>query len=232
MPTSETPRKESAAGEWRTVTSGSRRQGLVSASPLRVGHRYGALTTVKETEEEHFLAEEVIPVAPTRQAGGSLPRQKKKRQVIVVGNSILRGKEGPICRLDPMVREVSCMAGAKIRDITEAIPALIKPSDYYPMVLVHVGTNNVARMSPDHIMKDFHELGDSLKKTGAQVVFSSILPVGSSQRRQGAHIKEVNRRLQSWCLQESFGFYSHDQHFQGGGFLGDDNLHLSPRGSS
>ena len=55
---------------------------------------------------------------------------KKKRQVIVAGRSLLKGTEGPICRADPPHREVCCLPGAWVRDITRKIPSLIRPSDY------------------------------------------------------------------------------------------------------
>ncbi|RMC05489.1 hypothetical protein DUI87_18682 [Hirundo rustica rustica] len=41
---------------------------------------------------------------------------KKKRRVIIVGDSLLRGIEGPICRLDPSHREVCCLPRAQIQN--------------------------------------------------------------------------------------------------------------------
>ena len=49
------------------------------------------------------------------------------------------------------------------------------------MVLVHVGTNDAARRSPDHLLEDYHALGCVLKEMGAQVFFSSILPMRMRQ---------------------------------------------------
>lgn len=68
--------------------------------------------------------------------------------VIVVGDSLLRGMEEPVYRPDPTAREVCCLPRAGILDITVRIPDLIQPSDYYPMVLIHMGMNDVARSSP------------------------------------------------------------------------------------
>jgi len=39
---------------------------------------------------------------------------RRKRRVIVVGHSQLRGTEGPICRADPPLREVCCLPGARV----------------------------------------------------------------------------------------------------------------------
>ena len=55
---------------------------------------------------------------------------KKERRVIVVGDSLLRGTEGPICWPDPTCRKVCCLFGARVRDISRKLPSLIHPSDY------------------------------------------------------------------------------------------------------
>lgn len=47
---------------------------------------------------------------------------RKERRVVVVGDSLLRGTEGPICRLDPSRREVCCLPSAQVRDITRKLP--------------------------------------------------------------------------------------------------------------
>jgi len=65
---------------------------------------------------------------------------RKTRQDIVVGGSLLRGTESPICWADPPHREVCCIPGAQVRGITRKLPRLLWPSDYYPLLLYHVGT--------------------------------------------------------------------------------------------
>jgi len=56
---------------------------------------------------------------------------RKKRRVTVVGDSLLRGREGPICQADPPHRDVCCHPGARVRDNTMKLPSLAQPSDYY-----------------------------------------------------------------------------------------------------
>ena len=55
---------------------------------------------------------------------------RKDRRVVVIGNSLLRGTKGPICQPDPTHREVCCLPGARVRDISRKLPGLIRPSDY------------------------------------------------------------------------------------------------------
>ena len=84
---------------------------------------------------------------------------KKKRWVIVIGDSLLRGTEGPICRPDPLLREVCCLPGAQVKDVTRKLPTVVQPSDYYLFLLFHVGSDELAIRSTREIKRDFRALG-------------------------------------------------------------------------
>jgi len=83
---------------------------------------------------------------------------KKKRWVIVIGDSLLRGTEGPICRPDPSHREVCCLPGARVRDVARKLLGLVRPSDYYPLLVVQVGGDEIAERSPKAVKRDFRAL--------------------------------------------------------------------------
>jgi len=55
---------------------------------------------------------------------------KKKRRVIVIGDSLLRGTEGLICQPDSSHKEVCCLPGAWVREVVKKLPGLVQPSDY------------------------------------------------------------------------------------------------------
>ncbi|TRZ23385.1 hypothetical protein HGM15179_003736 [Zosterops borbonicus] len=67
---------------------------------------------------------------------------KKKRRVVVVGDSLLQRTEGTVCRPDPAHREVCCLPGAWVRDITEKLSGLIQPYDYYPLLILQAGSDD------------------------------------------------------------------------------------------
>ena len=73
--------------------------------------------------------------------------------IIFVCDSLLRGTEGPMCRADPPLRQVCCFPGAQVKDITRKLPSLVRPSDYYPLLLFHVGGNEAAMHSPRAIQR-------------------------------------------------------------------------------
>ena len=69
------------------------------------------------------------------------------------------GMEGPIRRLDLTQREVCCLPGAQLKNITRNLPDLVHPSDYYPLLIVQAGSDAVAQRSLQTIKKDFRVSG-------------------------------------------------------------------------
>ena len=64
---------------------------------------------------------------------------KKERRVIIMGDSLLRGMEGPVSQPDPACREMCCLLGAQIRDMTGRLLSLFHRSSFslkpFPFVL-------------------------------------------------------------------------------------------------
>lgn len=71
----------------------------------------------------------------------------KDIKMIVRGDSLLRGMEGPVYQPDPTHREVHCLPGAWVRDISRKLPSLIHLSDYYPLLTIQAGSNKVPKRS-------------------------------------------------------------------------------------
>ena len=149
--------------EWKQVAARCHRElpslpALPSQVPLH--NRFEAL------ELERLVGEDKVKSLPRRmpRARNLTPRlktasTKKERRVIVVGDSVLRGTEGPICRPDPNCREVCCLPGARVRDIARKLPNLVRPSNYYPLLTVQAGSDKVAERSLKAIKWDFRGLG-------------------------------------------------------------------------
>ncbi|KAM8793383.1 LOW QUALITY PROTEIN: uncharacterized protein ACNFOS_013364 [Eudromia elegans] len=94
------------------------------------------------------------------------PREKrspgKKQRVISMGDSLLQGTEAPICRPDPLAREVCCLPGARIRAVTGRLPRLVQEADYYSLLVFHMGTNDAMGKLAD-IKQDYRALGMAVK---------------------------------------------------------------------
>lgn len=79
----------------------------------------------------------------------------------------------PTCWMDPTLKEVCFLPGTWVRDIARKLPGLAQPSNYYPLVMIHIGSNEIAERSLRAVKRDFRALGQLLEGVGAQVVFSS-----------------------------------------------------------
>jgi len=155
---------------------------------------------------------------------------RKKRRVIVVGDSLLKETEGPICGADPPHREVCCFPGARVRDITRKLPSLVQPSDCYLLLLFHVGGDKVAVHSPRVIKRDFRVLGRLVRESGAQVIFSSLLPVAGGDVARNRWTQSINTWLRGWCHRHSFGFFDNGMAYTAPDLMASDGIHLSQSG--
>jgi len=96
--------------------------------------------------------------------------------------------EAPICQHDTLSREVCCLPGARIRNITKRLPSLVQSTDYYPLLLFHMGMNHIGRRSLRNIKKDYKSLGAAMMDSEAQVVFSSVLLIKGKEFERASRI--------------------------------------------
>uniref|UniRef100_A0A8C3FMA3 SGNH hydrolase-type esterase domain-containing protein n=1 Tax=Chrysemys picta bellii TaxID=8478 RepID=A0A8C3FMA3_CHRPI len=229
---------------WQYVSPRRRKRSVhLPAMEIQVSNRFHVLSTGTNAESGIDITSEGREQKGTppigrhemhcpRDGGSTTTAPKRRRRVVVVRDSLLRGTESSICRPNRENREVCCLPGARIHDVTERLPRLIKPSDRYAFLLLHVGTNDAAKNDLEWITADYVALGRRIKEVEAQLVFSSILPVQGKGLGRDRRIVEVNKWLRRWCWREGFGFFDHGMVFQEGGVLGRDGLHLMKRGKN
>ncbi|GAB0205185.1 hypothetical protein GRJ2_002984100 [Grus japonensis] len=223
--------------EWKQVHAWCGRR-TFSSSPTLPSHvpmcnRYEALAVEGHLNEDMDDSQDTPEVAPrpkTPMLQVVTTPIKKKRRVIVVGDSLLKGTEGLICRADPPLREVCCFPGACVKDITRKLPSLVHPSDYYPLLLLHVGGDEAETCTMKAIKRDIRLLGQSLKDSGAQVIFSSLLPVEGSNVGRNRRAQSINAWLRGWCQRHNFGFFDNGAAYTAPGLMNPDGIHLSQRG--
>ncbi|KFP08496.1 hypothetical protein N300_08288, partial [Calypte anna] len=219
--------------EWKEVRprKGTKKSSQPSPpSQLPLKNRYEALEI---QGQENVVTGVDLPSEPprTRQSPSVLRTSsiKKERRVVVEGDSLLRGTEGPICRPDPSHREVCCLPGARIRDVKRKLPNLVGSSDYYPLLIFQVGSDEIITRKVRAMKSDFRALGRLVRGSGAQVVFASIPPV-----RMGGEVYrkslQVNEWLRDWCQRQGFGFFDHGMLYETPGLVMAGGMHLSQRG--
>lgn len=107
---------------------------------------------------------------------------KKKRRVVLVGDSLPRGADDPVCQPDPSHREVCYLPGGRARDIAGRLPGLIQPTDCCPLLVVLVGRDKIDEKSTRITKKDFKALGCLVEGTRAEVVVLIPLVVGMNAK--------------------------------------------------
>ena len=170
-------------------------------------------------------------------ASQSAPRfattsDRKKRRAVIIRDSLLKGTKHPICRSDPSHREVCCLPGAWVRDVARNITRLVKPSDYYPLLVFYTGNEEVSERSPQAIKRNFRALGRPLKGSGAQVVFSAVLSVGDWDPQKRKRADMLNDWLCKWCHAQGFGYYGLGRSLEKGGMLTADGSRLTKRATN
>lgn len=83
----------------------------------------------------------------------------------------------------------------RVKDVTQQLPRLVRASDYYPLLVLHVGGEEVAKGSLKAIKRDIKALGQLVEGSGAQAVFSSILSVAGKNREWNSQTQLINTWL-------------------------------------
>jgi len=215
-------------GEWKRVTAwGGKRIHSWPPSPpqLPLSNRYWALECEGQPNEDVgeglsrglSRLSQSAPHITTASA-------KKERRVIVIGESLLKGTEGPICRPDPSHRDVCCLPGAWVRDVARKLPGLVRPSAYYPFLVMQVDGDEITERSPKAIKRDFRALGQLVEGSGEKVVFFSIPSVAGKSTERGWKTHLINRWFRDWCHRWNFGFFDHGEVYIAQGLLVTDGF--------
>ncbi|KAG9465935.1 hypothetical protein GDO78_017503 [Eleutherodactylus coqui] len=113
------------------------------------------------------------------------------RQILVVGDSIIRWTDRVICYKDRDHQTVCCLPGARVRHIADRIDRLLGGTGKDSVVMVHVGTNEQIRGQLRALKNDFKDLGSKLRARTSGLVFSEILP--APKATLGSHSRILGR---------------------------------------
>ncbi|KAF7239086.1 Potassium voltage-gated channel subfamily H member 6, partial [Varanus komodoensis] len=231
-----------AAETWRYVTHRRRRPARPPPSPgtnLELGNRFSPLG---EAGADEASGDQQDPQPGTSGSKGAAAGEarararpptstgKVRQQVIVVGDSLQRGTELVVCHPNLETREVCCLPGARIQHVKDRVECLVRSKGHQLLLVIHVGTNDMARQGVVEITRDFEALGKKLRELKAQVAFSSILLVRGFGPGRDRRVSEVNDWLRVWCQKERFGFLDRGTRFLANGLLARNRLHLTRMG--
>lgn len=190
-------------------------------------NKYVALVTIDGLDSQgQVLHEETILAACSGY-------HKKKRHVLVVGDPLLKGIETSLFQPDRESQDVCCLPRARIWDITVRVPQLVKITDYYPLLLFHVGINDARKQNMGRIKEGFKALGAQVKNMGAQFIFFIIYFLHFASWRKEQSQEETYNTYQllcGWWQHKGFGFYN-GNFYEDYNLLGRDGIYLSRRGT-
>lgn len=154
---------------------------------------------------------------------------KNRWRILVIGDSVLRGTEVPICLPNNLSIEVCCLLGTYIQDIEKRIPGRIKLEYCYHLLVFQARSHEIATRKQKNIKEDFTSLGKMLKGLGAQVVFSVVLPFRDWDPGKRQRTDQLNDCLHGWCHAEGCGCYGLGCTFDKPGMLMWDGILLTRR---
>lgn len=224
--------QEHKAARWVTVRKKGRGKSVREASPKLVHpNKFARLADEGDVGSEiALLQQDTTPVCSSKMGNRSAGQA---RQVLVVGDSIIRGTDRAICHKDRDRRTVCCLPGARVRHIADRVDRLLGGAGENPAVMVHIGTNDKVRGRWSVLKNDFRDLGQKLRARTSKVIFSEILPVPRATPERQREIREVNKWLKNWCRKEGFGFLENWADFcLGYRLYARDGLHLNGEGAA
>ena len=150
----------------------------------------------------------------------------KKRHVAVVGDSMTKHINGRKLSKSSMVTSHS-FSGAKVEDLEDYIkPVLRRRPDN---IIIHAGTNNITKDSPQEITTKIAHLVDTVKKQEplVSITISSIIK-RNDKPALNRQIISTNKLLEKLCSSRAIDFIDNDNiHLN---CLNAGGLHLNPKG--
>lgn len=221
-----------AEREWVATRQRSSRQ-VVQESPevISLLNRY----TVLDTVGGDVSSGEGSSSRVHGTMGGSAAQEGRKRsgRAIVIGDSIVRGIDRRFCGRKRDSRRVCCLPGARVKDVSERLQDILEWEGEQPVVVVHIGTNDIGKKRDEVLQGEFRELGDKLKSRTSKVIISGLLPVPRASQSRNRRIFQMNTWLEKWCKGEGFKFLGHWNQFWGRwDRYKQDGLHLGWTGTN
>ena len=117
---------------------------------------------------------------------------KKRQRILVIGDSLLRGTEVPICCPDNLSKEVCYLSGACMWDLTKRIFGMIKPDYYYPILIFEAGSHEAATRKLQNIKKRLYVTWEDVEEiwsTGSVLLSPPSWRLGYWQEEENGSVE-------------------------------------------
>lgn len=136
--------------------------------------------------------------------------------------TLLKGTETPKCWPDKESQELCCLPRARIHDVAEGVPQLLKSMDYYLLLPYHMWVNKWC-YKPNNRQDQGRLLtpGEAGEKHWCP---SHLLIVREKGTARSRCIVQINICLHGWCHWEGFAFYNNGLYFNDCSLLNRDGM--------
>ena len=180
--------------------------------PLNLCNRFEVLATSVDGKND---CEKDEKTAGSTRVQGAAATEKSKRNVVVIGDSVVKGIDTVLCDQDKEYRRLCCLPGARVQDVSSGLQRNLEWEGENPVVVVHVGANDIDKTGTKDLQREYEELGNKLKSRTNKVVISGLLPEPRANWRRVNRIKETNAWLKDWCGRNGFEFMGHWHQYLG-----------------
>ena len=122
---------------------------------------------------------------------------------------------------------ISVISGAKVEDMSHYIKPTLAHSPYN--VILHIGTNNLKKDSPDIVCNKIETLGEAIQKErpNTKLALSEITPRHDFKDASNAR-EQVNEKLEAICVAKKLSLIKHPSLTQES--LNTPGVHLNYKG--
>ncbi|MBN3306069.1 ARV1 protein, partial [Amia calva] len=180
----ETLEQESVQNCWVTVGCNHRKgraQPLETPQELELPNRFQLLEGDGRAVEHQST---LVPTPP------------QNREVVTVGDSIHRGVDHTVCSSDKETRMVSCLPGAQVADLPKLVDGLLAKAGGNPLVMVHIGTNDIGNEGINSDQNVTEELLDVAVMHGTSTANDIFQQVERSVKRMKSCQKPVDKYIE------------------------------------
>ncbi|XP_072891840.1 uncharacterized protein [Hemitrygon akajei] len=212
------------------ASRGIQEVGLEEMQALLLSNRFEALTPCEGRSRD--CGEDEQPAHSTME-WGAIPEGGVNRNVVVIGDSIVRGIDRVLCNRERESRRLCCQPGARVKDISSGLERNLQWEGEDPVGLIHIGTNDIDRTRKKVLLQEYEQLGVKLKNRTSGVIISGLLPEPRANLARLNKIRELNAWLKDWCGRSGFCFLGHwHQYWDRRELFRRDGLHLNQAGIS
>lgn len=172
---------------------------------------------------------EALSLSPSPPSPPPAPRKTSKGSILIIGDSIVRH-----LKVSKGNATVSCIPGARVRDVARRLPAALRQCSNPGTVVLHVGTNDTSARRSEVLKEHYRSLLDTARtKTDARILVSGPMPTFRRGSEPFSRLYALHCWLREWCTTVGADYVDHWESFrERPALFHRDGLHPSRLGSA